>query len=175
MSEEVIEAYTCPICGKQFESAKGLAGHLRLAHEKPTKQNGVQQVADGVADRVIEKQRDVLEQHDEALLKRISALEEAVKARDTPVREHKTIEEIASCPDCAKRWKVDEYTNKVILKALRKEWLDRMNSELECEACGFPVFKEEKACPICGSTKGRGREDRCGYDPKTWVIKPEQP
>jgi rubrerythrin len=170
MSEELnlekSEKFVCPTCGQEFESRKGLAGHERLAHQKPTKQNGYKDYVDGV----LEKQNDILSD-------KIKALEEALESMKTKlddtkesIKSHKTVEQIAECPTCSKAMKVDDFCSKF----LRKTWKDRMNLDTECYACGFPVAMDEPACPICGGTKPKGREDGRGYDESTWVIKPEE-
>jgi predicted RNA-binding Zn-ribbon protein involved in translation (DUF1610 family) len=39
------------------------------------------------------------------------------------------------------------------IKTLKEEWNERKTSPFKCTNCGFPVKKEDPACPICGNTK----------------------
>ena len=55
MSQETIPAHVCDRCGKTFQNAKGLAGHQRLSHQYPNKEDDSRAYIDEALVRVNEK------------------------------------------------------------------------------------------------------------------------
>ena len=77
-------------------------------------------------------------------------------------RNHSTIEEIESCPNCAEKFKLKEYNDKkkavleaelrqAILKAER-ERIKSLREPVRCDGCGEIVEKTEPECPSCHGT-----------------------
>jgi rubredoxin len=147
MSEQE-ESLLCPVCGFKADSKKGLAGHMRLSHQYPTKQEGFKDYVDGV----IEKQ-------DEAWERRLKALEDAVKsskeATIKPDQETKdTLKHIKECPACCaevKKAVLELCYNEILMTMLK----DLNKAPVKCKECGFimteALGRDLEACPNCGA------------------------
>jgi hypothetical protein len=49
---EVKPEFVCPDCGFKAVNGKGLSGHMRLAHQHPTKQDGFKEYVDEVLEKL---------------------------------------------------------------------------------------------------------------------------
>jgi ribosomal protein L37E len=161
MSEEQetsTEKFKCPVPGCTFESdsKKGLAGHMRLAHQSPTKADGLREAVDGIVRPIEEAWEERLD--------RLESKLEALQKKPVVQEGHKTMQEIDACERCREAFGVDGYRAQVVKEA----WMERMGLSAECEQCGYPVeapgrdgFSEEtaeKTCPICGFAKAKRRD-----------------
>ncbi len=85
MSESIEEGkqeFVCDVGGFKTESRKGLAGHRRLAHQKPTSSDGYKQYVDDILAKLEEAWEARVKAHLEANHKRIDALEEQINDKE---------------------------------------------------------------------------------------------
>lgn len=69
-------ALVCPTCGKVAKTSAGLAGHMRLMHQKPTKQDGYAKYSA----EALDKQQEALYEALIPIMKSIKTLSERVLA-----------------------------------------------------------------------------------------------
>ena len=104
---------TCKICGYEARSRAGLAGHIRLAHEKPTivesRKLELQEVLEGASGAFDEVLEERLNEHSNGLVKQIRAIvreELEDLERKKLEKYHKELErkkskpETDKCPEC---------------------------------------------------------------------------
>lgn len=105
------------------------------------------------------KQSVILQEQIDALKKELETLKKPKPETSTPESEHvampdsakghKTIDEVADCPNCKPK----------LLEKLRpelfKEFKEKLKSHelVTCDGCGEIVGKEEKECPGCHGTR----------------------
>jgi hypothetical protein len=127
--------YVCEICGFKTESKKGLAGHMRLAHEKPVKADSFKEYVDESVKKALESMRESMiklidERIDakmsitvETLREICSRLDKIIQMKaETPVAKvnvSKVLRHIAECDECkAELYKIIDEKSKDDLEKL---------------------------------------------------------
>jgi rubrerythrin len=110
------------------------------------------------------------EERQNQLLKLLNQIAENTKPKPQSIdsseheakRNHATIEEIESCPNCSEKFKLKDYNEKKrseietqLRPAILKEVKEKLKSKqlLTCDGCGEIVGKEETECPTCKGTR----------------------
>jgi len=98
LSQELIPEHVCDRCGKAFKNAKGLAGHQRLSHQYPNKEDDSR----AYIDEALERMMSLLEKQNESIIKLQGGVSEIV-CKDCGQflgRNASDVEELKSCPKC---------------------------------------------------------------------------
>jgi DNA-directed RNA polymerase subunit M/transcription elongation factor TFIIS len=98
MSQELIPEHVCDRCGKTFKNAKGLAGHQRLSHQYPNKEDDSRQYIDDALERMM----SFLEKQNEAIIKIQGGVSEIVCSDCGQFlgRNKVEVEDLKNCPKC---------------------------------------------------------------------------
>jgi rubrerythrin len=146
-SEEIIEKaerkqeYVCEICGFRTTSKKGYAGHMRLAHQKPTLREGVSIYAE---ESIKKAQEMIIKIVDERIQKHLEAFANEIKSVLNVLKEND--EDIINGikkrdEELVKLWKHEEDMHSLI-----KEIADKLGYEIK-----YPTeierFSHEKLHP----------------------------
>jgi len=134
----------CDICGFKTRSKRGFAGHTRLAHEKPTKQETYKEYIDVALRKQNEQTMSVFEAIRETLKSIL------VEIKDTKKTESKTTIDVQ--PNIKKV----EVINKEKIEATIKE---REKIEREIKESVAKITGEYVACPECNKLISRGNKE----------------
>jgi DNA-directed RNA polymerase subunit M/transcription elongation factor TFIIS len=98
MAQIVGSEFVCSACGHSFKNAKGLQGHMRLSHNKPTINDNYKVYVDDALERMM----SLLEKQNESIIKLQGGVSEIV-CKDCGQflgRNASDVEELKSCPKC---------------------------------------------------------------------------
>ena len=154
-------AFTCEICGYEAKTRAGLAGHARLAHDKPTSVEGRKvdfQEALDAASGVLEDRVKALESHFQKHLEPLKEDLEAVKhslEKPRKVDVHGFLKHIADCPDCYGAFDGLVRKNEG-LRGLNEK-LSKLDEAIEPKVTAILVQKSKikDKCPECWSPMKR--------------------
>jgi DNA-directed RNA polymerase subunit RPC12/RpoP len=93
--EQIIPEHVCGTCGKNFKNAKGLQGHMRLAHEHPTKDDSAKEYIDSAISEMQAEMRRRLEKFDNG-----SAEIVCKDCGQFLGRNKSQVEDLTGCPKC---------------------------------------------------------------------------
>lgn len=108
------------------------------------------------------------EKYEDRVLKALNLIVEQTKPQKSTEsseheakRNHATIDEIESCPNCSEKFKLKDYNEKKkaefansLRPAILKEVKEKLKSKqlLTCDGCGEIVEKTVDECPTCKGT-----------------------
>jgi DNA repair exonuclease SbcCD ATPase subunit len=120
MSEEQKQEYVCEICDFKTKSKKGLAGHMRLAHQKPTKLEGVSKFAE---ESIKKAQESMIKLLDERIQKHLEAYSDELNKVFNVLKENdqSIIDGIKKRDELLKAlWKAHETLHKAMIEICKK-------------------------------------------------------